>query len=1350
MRLAKLTLNGFKSFADATEFTFDEAITGIVGPNGCGKSNVVDAVKWVLGERSSKSLRGSEMMDVIFAGSAGRKPSGMASVILTFDNPEMEQASDGAPSASSRSSASIDTVTAVETAPIAGDDAQTGRLSQPSPESTEATSILDQSVKGKRALPIDTDQVAIERRLYRDGTSEYLINAKKARLKDIRDLFLDTGVGADAYCIIEQGKVDAMLLASPQERRSIFEEAAGIAKFRVRKAEAARKLERTEQNLAVAREQLESTARRLKMVKGQAVKARTFKQLDEEHKALKLALWLEQYHDLHQRLRGLTSQLADLEVHRQAAITAVTDLESAKQQAELERHERADDQRRAEAAMQQATHERDSATQRRTSALNQGLTIRAALATDEEQLKILEIKLEDLVAQGETLGEQVAALGEQQSEAECALATLARTRAHSAEKLSELRAAANAKRTSATNIDRERAGLLAAVERDQRRASVIAEQIATLATKATTNRADAEANAGKQTTLRDSLSYRELQITSLTEQSGELGELASRLATDRRAAADKVAELEQSHARLESRRSTLDELIRSRAGLADGVRYVLSSREKGEGFVGLIGVLADLIQADQAHAPAVEAALGSTLQALVVPNLAAIPVLAELAKLPGRVAFLPVVGLGSSEPPAEAGGQVFVEQINPAAPAAGSADQSPIDIPGVVNLRTLVNSRDWVQHALGAGIEALLDRLLGDTYLVSDLDAAMLLAAGPMRDIAHRGGKFVTATGAVLEGSGRVMAGPTGKAEDGGGVLVQRSEAEALAGQIAKLKIELDQRRDALLALDSDAASLADRLAQVRAALQEQHTARSTESSRLDQLTSEAERLERERTVLTGEIQSLTERSTALEAERAELLTKAEQLRALHEDQLAASQSLDTQAAAMQSELDATAERITSAKVNAGRLAEQLSAARRERQRVDWTLDESRRREQTLKHNLSARQSALVEQNAIAAEAEQRASAAAAQAEALTVDVASAAEAVAAAVARTSELGQKLGAAREKARIVERDWHSVEVAKREGEIKREGMEEKVASDLNEEPAALYAEYQAMLESPLEPSAEAGGQAPVTLIALDQTTVIARIDTLRDQIKQLGNVNLDAIEEESLLAGKNEDLAAQVADLDRAQIDLKSLITQLDDASRDRFQKAFVTIQEHFAGESGMFRKLFGGGKAELKLMPLVKDGVETEQTDWLESGIEIIARPPGKQPHVISQLSGGEKAMTAVALLMSIFRSKPSCFCILDEVDAALDDANVERFSAVVRQFTAFSHFIVITHHKRTMHGADQLYGVTMQERGVSTRVSVKLEQIGPDGQIKAPAKAAEPAADGSLRRGLAAMRESSEPAQLN
>ncbi|MBX9717771.1 MAG: AAA family ATPase, partial [Microbacteriaceae bacterium] len=449
----------------------------------------------------------------------------------------------------------------------------------------------------------------------------------------------------------------------------------------------------------------------------------------------------------------------------------------------------------------------------------------------------------------------------------------------------------------------------------------------------------------------------------------------------------------------------------------------------------------------------------------------------------------------------------------------------------------------------------------------------------------------------------------------------------------------------------------------------------------------------------------------------------------------------------VQARADQAAEQITGAKVEVSRFTEQLSSVRRERQRLELAAGEAHRARVSLEQSRAGRESALADHQRTQEESAAAAEAARTQGAELTGVVGALAGRVTQLADAAAEAGEQLVIAREQAEHLQRDLHALEMSKREAEVKRETLEERVLQEQGVELPRLHREFEEMLVASL---GVPEGVEPVTVVRPEVSDLSAQVAELARVIRQLGNVNLDAIDEESQLAGRNERLAAEVADLDKASADLKGLIEELNRASRVRFKEVFELICRHFAGEDGMFRKLFGGGKAEVRLMPLVKDGVQTDEVDLLESGIEIIAKPPGKEPRSISQLSGGEKSMTAVALLMSIFRSKPSCFCVLDEVDAALDDANTDRFIKVVNQFTDRSHFIVITHHKHTMHGCDHLYGVTMQERGVSKRVSVRIDQVGADGKIKDDAVPDQPApvsgtGDGALHRGLAAMRAAAE-----
>jgi len=1346
MRLSKLTLNGFKSFADATVFTFDNEVTGIVGPNGCGKSNVVDAIKWVLGERSSKSLRGTEMIDVIFAGSGGRKPSGMASVTLTFENPVIERIGEIAePAEKTQRNAekTLDLDQEEEGSPSSAEP--DARLGEPG---HHLSSSAPSAISSSRALPYDNDIVEIERRLYRDGESAYLINGKVARLKDIRELFLDTGVGADAYSIIEQGKVDAMLLASPQERRTIFEEASGIAKYKQRRIESQRKLDRAQANLVQTREQLESTERRLRLVRGQAARARKFKELDESLAAWRIALAFEQYDDLQSRLSGLTSRQNDLSGQRDQAGQALAELEAAKQEAELTRHELSSQHKDLEQSRLTAIHAQQQGLQRRSmlekaveEANRQSGVDRARLHELQQRQGTTEVSITDQ-------RESIAALAEGLAEAERRLSQAGTSRAQILEDLNEKRQGAAQRQAAVSRIDRERVGLLASITSDAKRADSLREQCQSLVSKDTRLAEDSgrlsQAAAAGEVSVRaagDHLQSLEWQLAELDDQTGKLS-------TDRRQRAERLSALEQDLARTESRRATLQEMVESRAGFAEAVRSVLSAREAGHGFTGVVAPLADLIETrpdvDAEAAAAVEAALGADLQALVVESVATLPSREELTSLPGRVTFLPMAGISS---------------MTRAVPSAdwpalnGFATEDPTS--RLVSLRSLVRARDG--DDADPRLQDLLDRVLGRTFLVRDLEAALLLSAGPMAGAQAR---FITRDGVMLDVDGRVAAGAAGVGGVGGageqsiGLLRRRAELESLGVRTAELSEQLEGERGALRAVDTEAAGLSARAGAARSQLALQQRLLLTEQNKLDRHTAEGARIERERRGIEQEAAQLRERLVKLDQDRGQLEERARSLARLQEEESAAVHALDAEVRSVQLRADAAMEQVTAAKVEVGTLSEQIGGARRELNRLELSRDELGRQARDLLTHVERLDGRLAEHQAAIEESSRQVALASEEATRLEGEAAQAQEALAQAQAGAAHLAEQVQISRARFSILERDWHSLEVSRRELEVKRENMEERTSQEVSINLPAEYAEYREMM---------AGGD----VTRIDTSEAALQIDTLRDAVRKLGHVNLDAMAEEQTLEQQNESLVRQVADLDAAREQLTALIEKLNQVSRDRFGEAFTKIQENFGGGEGMFRKLFGGGKAEVRLMPLTKevegpDGtmqkVVTDQYDLLESGIEVIAKPPGKEPRSISQLSGGEKTLTAVALLMSIFRSKPSCFCVLDEVDAALDEGNVGRFNQVIREYTDRSHFIVITHNKRTMQSADRLFGVTMQERGVSTRVSVKFDQVGKDGHIHATAKPAatvvvetptgngeattKATKNGSLRAALANMRE--------
>ena len=1277
MRLAKLTLHGFKSFADKTEFAFEDLVTCIVGPNGCGKSNVVDAIKWVLGERSSKSLRGKEMIDVIFAGSAGRSPSGMASVTLTFDNPIQDETAEA------------------ENLLIEADDAVG--------DSEDATGDSMERVRPdrrRRGLPIDTDEVQVERRLYRDATSQYLINGRKARLRDIRELFLDTGIGADAYSIIEQGKVDRMLLASPQERRTIFEEAAGIARYRQRRVEAQRKLDRSQENLRSLREQLESTERRLRIVRGQAAKARKFQELDAEYSAHRVALAFDQYDELRQRLDGLTSGLANLSGERDRTAHALTELEGDKQEAEITRQEAQESLRELETQRQRAVHETENARQRVTMAERTLESTAQRAANDEQRSAELTERTSALEADAQDQAEAVAAFAEQREEAERCLTESSEARAGVAEAMGGARAEAARRRSQAGQIERERATLAASIESESRRVASLEEQSETLSAKAAA--ADNELR-----TIREHAAESERTIAAVEAEAADVASRstaasaeAEALSADRRSLAERVADMERTHARLDSRRQTLQEMVESHVGLGDAARAVLGRAAAGEGFTGVVAPLADLIEADTEHAEAVEAALGSLLRAMAVESVASMPSAEELETLPGRVSFLPLASLAASAP--------------------GEDEHLRASLLALEHARRITRLRDAVRPAHGAhaaDVAATLDRALGRVWLVPDVDAATMLLAGPLAGLTDV--RLVTPEGTVIGSDGRLIAGPlsaSGEEDEApGGLLARRAELSDLEREIAQAADALRSARTTLEGVDHRTRTLGESLASLQRASAEVDRRLVTERTRRDRLHADAGRLERDSAQLEQERQQLAERRGSLESDVSGLRTRVGKLDGLLVEETEAAEAAESALQTMQSRLDAATEQVTAAKVEAGRLGAQLGAARRERSRLDAALDGVRRERETLDRELAYLRTQREELDKQIEAAQTAGNEAQDTAERLAGLIETASAEVDAAMTRAEELGERVGQARTEAQRVERDWNSLEIGRREVEVKRETLEERTHEDLRLDLAAEYLDYRAVMQP-----------GDVTPIDREETEEAVRV--LRAEIKKLGNVNLDSIEEEESLAERNDTLIAQVADLDQTKATLEGLIAQLDDVSRKLFAESFERVRAEFGGDGGKFRRLFGGGRAEVKLMPLVKVDAEgrkvvTDEIDLLESGIEVIAKPPGKEPRSISQLSGGEKTMTAVALLLSIFRSKPSCFCILDEVDAALDDANVERFARVVRQFTDRSHFIVITHNKRTMHAGDRLFGVTMQERGVSKRVTVKFDQVGEDGAINASGK---------------------------
>ena len=1239
MRLAKLVLSGFKSFADTTEFRFDAPITGIVGPNGCGKSNVVDAIKWVLGERSAKSLRGGAMLDVIFAGSAARKPAGMASVTLSFENPLLAEAIDR------------------------GEDDTPLLDPETDPETGEPIErVIDRRAVRHRRLPIDNDAVDVTRRLTADGKSDYLINGRKVRLKDIRDLFLDTGIGNDAYSIIEQGKVDAMLLANPVERRSILEEAAGVARFRMRKIESTRKLESAEKNLVATREQLANTERRLRIVRSQAEKAKRFQELDARRRLLRRALSLDAFHELFERLNGLTSELAVLEVEKASLVEALAHAEDAKQDAEIARYAVDTEQHRLEQRRLELQGIEGQAKQRADFAQRTLGEARGALDAERAQLTVLEadaMTLADAAVEARAqcdAAQASALLIEQQTTTEGLRRQTAQQQAFEAQRASDVIG------EQASRLERERgahAQRLAGIESRSRSLGDelhrLDARIEPFARELDSQRAARLTHVVRASVALDEINRIQSQLDQRNSTATTLSDTQSKLARE-------LATVRDDKTAVESRRRVLDEMGRAHEGLGSGVRAVLADSTR---FAGVIGVMADLVDTERMHAPAVEAALGDLLELIVVSEESTLATLAQSAlALRVRVAFAANT------------------------PVSVASARSVASIAGATPLFELVR--------IDPRIRPLAERLLSSTFVVDTIERAVELSHGALA-----GCRIATRTGALVDERGRVIANASARADAAaGGFLTLRAEHAELVERSNALSVEVASLEEQSLQLDveSKAAQESARMSSAalaearRSALDAQH-----QTERLEQL---MRQIERQRDSASSERGHLIER---LRVSEEEAHTTQGKLEALAVDLAHATQARDESRAKLESAKSVAAdasEALAAARVKAAQAQAELDAARREGRHIETRATEIARQDSALRESVLRRTAAIERAEAMLEESSVALAEATTGLAALAEEFSSIAARVRAAQTAVEEFARTVEAARSEATRVERNAHAVELSRRELEVRREGLEEQTLSEIELDLRGAYEAY--LLE-----------RATDGFETLERDAAQSEADELREIIRKLGNVNLDAIDELSQLEVRNEALAKQLVDIDSAKASLEALISELDEASRTRFQQTFERVRETFAGQTGMFRRLFGGGSADIYLLPL-----ENGEIDWLESGVEIRAKPPGKEPRVISQLSGGEKTMTAVALLMAIFQSKPSPFCILDEVDAALDESNVERFCHALLPFLDVSHFIVITHHKRTMQACHQLYGVTMPERGVSRRVAVKFDEVGVDGRL--------------------------------
>jgi chromosome segregation protein len=1207
LRLKRVDIQGFKSFYNRTDMKFPgTGIAAIVGPNGCGKSNISDAISWVLGEQSAKSLRGARMEDVIFAGTRERKPLGMAQVTLTLLDPSGQLVLSG----------------------DAKDTAPSDRA--PAPR-----------------------EITITRRLYRSGESEYLVNGKQARLRDIQDLFSGTGLGPESYAIIEQGRIGQILSNKPADRRAVIEEAAGIGKYKTRKRLAEAKLESSRHNLARVFDILEEVSRQVNSLKRQASKAKRYEELRAEMVA-------------HLR-RAISGRFELLE---KQATRLLTDLDQA-QATVQELAAKLSDQEQEHAALQESCYRTETAltaARARVAELNvESERTRGRLELQAKQIGGIDERL----AAGETELQQLEARRVREeserdahaarvAESEAAITALReRLQAKTAERdalqaelrqrerlIEEVRSAvlrlvgeASTLRNQVVQIDE----YLAAIERDSARTR--REEDAAVEELARLDQVKAELSA--------KLSARQMELESLADRRArleqELQDRRGQMQTARR----QLEELRALLSRQRARRDSLEEILSHRAYTTESVKRLFTAIDRGQaaGFQPL-GVLADFVElTDPAWEKAAETFLHEELEYVVVSDWSAAESGINLmrAEADGRATFL-------------------VHQL------AGDGAR-PVERPADAAVVGRLSEALRFTNGFALAPHGFLPRL-ANCFLVEEHAAAQRLA--PLYPDCH----FLLPDGTTYHG-----AAVTGGRKSAGGPLALKRELRELNGDVEARQRELDSLSSSLEELEQGAARLAEELDYVRQQQQAQekdalaldHEQRklAEESARAGQRLSTA-RLELERLQRAAE-QSRAQRhqSQAAVAEREqqrfEEEKRLETMRAEIEGLQSRVHALNEEHATLRAELVGLEERQRAERTAAARIEAQLRQVAARRDELDRELQRlGVERARLLEDNIGLEQRAaqLAEATAAASAEVQRLEAAEAEGRA----------ALAALEDSLRSLRLEAQAAQERRGAVE-----LELVKTQSDLKH--LDETSRKDLNIAAAELAAEMRVAQDS----------NAP----ELDEAYILEAEEqaaSVRQRIEALGPVNPQALEEFEEASLRYEFLNTQRQDLLDSIRDTEKAIQELDAESRRRFQEAFEAINENFRA---MFKTLFGGGQGEMRL---------TDENNLAESGIDILASPPGKKLQNVALLSGGEKSLTAMALLMAIFKYTPSPFCILDEVDAPLDEPNIQRLTRLLKEMSEETQFIVITHAKRTMEVAQALYGVTMQEPGVSTLVSVRFD----------------------------------------
>lgn len=1187
MFLKSLDIYGFKSFADKAELRFTKGITAIVGPNGSGKSNVGDAVRWVLGEQSAKQLRGGRMEDIIFGGTEKRKKLSFCEVTLLFDNTD-------------------------------------------------------------RALPIDYSEVAITRRLYRSGESEYYINKNSCRLKDVIELFLDTGIGKEGYSIIGQGKIDNILSNKTEERRAVFEEAAGIMKYKTKKLEAERRLERTCENLARLGDILTELGGRMEPLKEQSETAQQYLALRERLRYLEVNFYLYQYGVSASKKNEINASISAIEGEREEKQRLAGELSQLRAAKENELAGLEDELERLRASILSLTAaiEKESGecllfnertanilkdNQRLKEELENASASEAALTTsmqgDGRNLKYLETQLD---TQKEQIAQKEAALSDLNGQLSSQSKELEQEKGRVMSALNSL----SDVKSNISRYETMRQNIFQRNQRAQERMVLLENERANIE-EAIAAQSEATASLCAQ---RDELVKNKEQ--KLTRQQ-EFNLLIAKA----------QAELNENTGKLQavsSRLNMLNEMKNDYEGYQQSVKQLLKRSDSEPRLKNHIcGVLAQLISVPKEYEKAIETALGGALQNIVTPNEESAKALIDYlrANSLGRATFLPVSAIRGKELSAQE--RASIQNSSGCRGTASALIQCSPEY------------------------KEIISNLLGRTVICDDMDSAIVIARKNRHSF-----RLVTLAGDLINAGGSMTGGSS------------QSRLTSLLGrtreisETVQLKNELKRRTDGQAARLQQAreqrAELQTNISNLDTQLHQMDILLTRDAERMDNLKSDLEQNLSAKNELMLEGDQLADTLKELEKNIADINSmqgNLEQDSAQAQEKIAAKQ---TEYNKRLIDRDHLADEITEMKIRLAGLDKELIAARSGTNRTESELKRLIALKAQLNEKIRLNSELLEDINS------------------QSVQMGKAVEKkkteLEQAQAGNTRMDAKRNALAEELKDLERRIKDLEQDALSASERRHKLElslQKVDSDIALMEQRIWDEYELTYAGALELKQE----------DFRITGAQTEIGRLRREINALGNVNVNAIEEYVASKERFENLSVQNDDLQRAEKDLRKIIEEMTRKMEGQFKEQFAVINKYF-GET--FKELFGGGRAELRL----ENG-----EDILGSGIEIVAQPPGKALQMLSLLSGGERALTAIAILFAMLKLKPTPFCILDEIEAALDEANVYNFAAYLRRFAEKTQFIVITHRKPTMEEADALYGVAMEEKGISKMISVQLKE---------------------------------------